>query len=217
MMTEKTGPKYSAQEYKAASALFSAPCRFLRGVRKMDDVQQFSIPEIAFAGRSNVGKSSLLNALIRHKNMARVSNTPGRTQELNFFSLGDKLILVDMPGYGYAKVPVAERQSWDQFLPEYLSTRDKLKCVFTLVDARRGIKDNDIEMMDLLNQTGAAFQLIFTKCDQVKTQQIEILQGEADQLRGQFPLASDTAMFVSGKTRQGVDDLQASIYRLIKS
>jgi GTP-binding protein len=208
---------YTATEYKGGVSLFSAACRFMRGVHRLQDLQQLRQPEIAFAGRSNVGKSSLLNALLRNKTIARVSNTPGRTKELNFFSLGDKLILVDMPGYGYAKVPVEARLHWDKFLPAYLSGRDQLRCVFVLIDARHGIKESDIQMMQLLDQTETPFQLIFTKCDQIKREAIIPLQESIQDLASDFSFMQKPAFFISSKTRQGIEDLQAHIYRMVKS
>lgn len=216
MPTSPSKP-FTAAEYKGGLTLFSAPCKFMRGVSKIEDLQQLRWPEIAFAGRSNVGKSSLLNALVRNKTMARVSNTPGRTQELNFFSLGDRLILVDMPGYGYAKVPADSRKHWDKFLPQYLTGRDRLQCVFVLIDARHGMKESDVQMMQLLDQTETPFQLIFTKQDQVRREAIAPLQASAESAAEDFPAMILPPMFVSSKAKTGIDDLQAHIYRMVKS
>ncbi|TAH37745.1 MAG: YihA family ribosome biogenesis GTP-binding protein [Alphaproteobacteria bacterium] len=216
MPTNPSKP-FTAAEYKGGLTLFSAPCKFMRGVSKIEDLQQLRWPEIAFAGRSNVGKSSLLNALVRNKTMARVSNTPGRTQELNFFSLGDRLILVDMPGYGYAKVPVESRKHWDKFLPQYLIGRDQLRVVFVLVDARHGIKESDIQMMQLLDQTETPFQVIFTKGDQIKRDAIGDLMQSAADVADEFSTMQLPPMLVSSKTKTCIDDLQAHIYRMVKS
>jgi len=207
----------TAPDYRDAEKIFSARCEFMRGVKDVKSLQQLSMPEIAFGGRSNVGKSSLLNALIAQKDMARVSKTPGRTKELNFFNLGDRLILVDMPGYGYAKVPESERRSWDAFLPQYLSQRDRLKRVFLLIDGRHGIKDNDQGMMHLLEQTETPYQLVFTKIDQIKYEQIGALYADSEQHIPKAGYGVQTPILVSSKTREGVAELQAVIAGLVRS
>lgn len=204
------------QDYAAGDKLCAAPCDFMRGVKQTSDLQSLRMPEIAFAGRSNVGKSSLLNALIGRRDMARTSKTPGRTKELNFFNLGDRLILVDMPGYGFAKVPETERRRWDKFLPEYLSGRENLCRVFLLIDARHGIMDNDIQMIDLLHQTGAAFQLIYTKIDQIAENSKHDLLRDAEFRLAAVQNAVMPALFVSSKNKNGIRDLRATIASLVR-
>ena len=138
---------FTDQQIEAARILFSGPCDFMLGVAGLEQLPETDRPEVAFAGRSNVGKSSLVNALTGRKTLARTSNTPGRTQQLNFFNLGDALNLVDMPGYGYAKVSKTQIADWTKLIFKYLRGRANLRCVFVLVDARHGLKDSDGELM----------------------------------------------------------------------
>ncbi len=187
----------------------------MRGVKRMEDLQQLAMPEIAFCGRSNVGKSSLLNAILGQKSLARISKTPGRTRELNFFNLGDRLILVDMPGYGYARVPESERRNWDKFFPEYLSTRDRLLRVFLLIDARHGIKHSDNQMMDLLDQTETAYQLVFTKSDEILHQDFSALKESAENLQQAHQQIKFPAHFVSSHKKTGIVELQAEILNIM--
>lgn len=206
-----------AQDYKNGAELFASKCEFMRSVITEDQLPNMRLFEVAFAGRSNVGKSSLINGLLGKKDMARTSKTPGRTQQLNFFNLGDRVLLVDMPGYGYAKVPDSERRIWDEFLPHYLSDRTNLKRVFVLIDARHGIKDSDRMMLDVLNQAAVPYQPVFTKCDQVKTQQIDALQQQLDEMAPSMPVLFPHPVFASSRTGQGIDILQAYIAELIKA
>ncbi|MCD8525603.1 MAG: ribosome biogenesis GTP-binding protein YihA/YsxC [Alphaproteobacteria bacterium] len=141
---------------------------FLMGVVALSQLPGTDIPEVAFAGRSNVGKSSLLNALTARRALARTSNTPGRTQELNFFNCADRLMLVDMPGYGYAKVSKTDRERWSKLIRSYLRGRPNLRCAFVLVDARHGLKENDLEIMGMLDEAAVAYRIIMTKGDKIK-------------------------------------------------
>ncbi|MFW5679984.1 MAG: ribosome biogenesis GTP-binding protein YihA/YsxC [Pseudomonadota bacterium] len=148
--------------------LFAQPCTFLRGVAAIDQLPPFALPEVAFAGRSNVGKSSLINALTGRKTLARTSNTPGRTQELNFFDLAGELILVDLPGYGYAKAPKAKVDAWVETIRAYLAGRPTLRLALVLVDARHGPKESDREVMTLLARAAVPFLVVLTKADLIK-------------------------------------------------
>jgi GTP-binding protein len=147
--------------------LFAQECRFLAGVMHMGQLPEFDLPEVAFAGRSNVGKSSLVNALTGRKTLARTSNTPGRTRQLNFFDLGGRLTLVDLPGYGYAKAPKTEIARWTKLTGDYLRGRPTLRRVCVLIDARRGVMDMDRGVMRDLDQAAVSYQLVLTKTDKV--------------------------------------------------
>lgn len=141
---------------------------FMLGMADLAQLPESEIPEVAFVGRSNVGKSSLLNALTGRRDLARTSNTPGRTQQLNFFNIMDQLYLVDMPGYGYAKVSKKLRSEWDQLIFDYLRGRPNLRCVFVLVDARHGLKDSDGMLMDMLDEAAVPYRIVLTKADKQK-------------------------------------------------
>ena len=176
--------------------LFAGPCEFIFANAKPDDLPPLGPPEIAFAGRSNVGKSSLLNALANRKTLARVSNTPGRTQQLNFFALGGaspelaRLRLIDMPGYGYAAVGKAKVSAWSSLIRDYLRGRATLARVFVLIDGRRGVKDLDEEMFDLLDRSAVSYQIVLTKHDELKVseraQVVEFDAGGAGQAPGRL-------------------------------
>ena len=157
--------RFSEEEIEHGRKLFAGPCDFLRGVVSLDGLPDANTPEIAFAGRSNVGKSSLLNAITGRRSLARTSNTPGRTREINFFSLGGKLTLVDLPGYGYARVSNSQVKQWTRLVRDYLRGRPTLKRVLLLIDSRHGLKESDEEIMRLLDESAVSFQVVLTKCD----------------------------------------------------
>lgn len=154
---------------KILRTVFLGPCDFVAGFQDIRQMMEFTYPktrgEVGFVGRSNVGKSSLINALTGRNALARTSNTPGRTQQLNFFNLNGHLMLVDMPGYGFAQVSKAMRKEWDHLIFTYLRGRPTLRCVFVLVDSRHGMKDSDGEVMDLLDRAGVAYRVVLTKTD----------------------------------------------------
>ncbi len=154
--------------------LFSRPCTFVIGATKSSLFPtDTSFPEIAFIGRSNVGKSSLLNAIVNRKDLARASNTPGRTRQINFFLLDNKYFLVDLPGYGYAKAPKTEKSSWGELVVDYLRHRKNLTKLYLLIDSRHGIKKIDNEYMGMLNECGVPYQIVLTKIDKISQQELQ--------------------------------------------
>ncbi|MDR1333665.1 MAG: ribosome biogenesis GTP-binding protein YihA/YsxC [Holosporaceae bacterium] len=158
--------------------LFSAECQFIAGAASSEQIPKYFIPEVAFAGRSNVGKSSLINALVGRKDCARVSKFPGRTQQINFFSLQNKISLVDLPGYGYAAISKKMRKAWDDLILNYLIGRQNLRRVFLLIDSRHGIKKNDEEIMNILDDCAVVYQIILTKVDEISNPDVDKVMAE---------------------------------------
>ena len=191
--------------------LFAGEVDFVKGVVAMDGLPPGDRIEVCFAGRSNVGKSSLINALTNRKGLARASNTPGRTQEINFFTLGDERYLVDLPGYGFAKAPVPVVERWQRLLKAYLSGRANLRRAFVLIDCRHGVKPVDEEIMALLDSSAVTFQAVLTKADKVKDKdRAKVL----DQVRGalsKHPAAYPELVLTSSEKGDGIATLRAII------
>lgn len=191
--------------------LFAGRCDFMLGVAGLEQLPQSDLPEIAFAGRSNVGKSSLVNALTGRKTLAKTSHTPGRTQQLNYFNLGGVLYMVDMPGYGYAKVSKKQVKEWTRLVFDYLRGRPNLRCVFVLIDSRHGLKEADEELMEMLDQAGVAYRVVLTKIDKVKNEEREHALAETAAILKKHPAAFPEILPTSSSKNKGIEDLRAAI------
>jgi GTP-binding protein len=196
---------------EAGRRLFAAECRFVHAAQRLDQLPPVGVPEVAFAGRSNVGKSSLLNALTGRRALARVSAEPGRTRQLNFFDLGRRLVLVDMPGYGYARAGRAVKRDWQGLMFDYLRGRPTLRRVMLLLDARIEVKDADRAVMELLDQAAVTFQLVLTKADDVKPAALARKRDDALALARMHPAAHPEVVATSAETGQGIAELRAEI------
>ncbi|NDW01944.1 MULTISPECIES: ribosome biogenesis GTP-binding protein YihA/YsxC [unclassified Salipiger] len=199
---------------EAARKAFAGDVQFLKGVVAMDGLPPDDRPEVCFAGRSNVGKSSLINALTGRKGIARASNTPGRTQEINFFTLNESHYLVDLPGYGFANAPVAVVEKWQRLLKQYLSGRVSLRRAFVLIDARHGVKAVDEEIMDLLDKSAVTFQAVLTKTDKLKAKDLDKILSQVREKLSKHPAAYPEIVLTSSEKGEGIPTLRAIIHGL---
>ncbi len=202
------------ESLEAGRLLFAQECLFVMSVAHLKDLPQDDLPEIAFAGRSNVGKSSLVNALTGRRTLARTSNTPGRTRMLNFFDLGRRLMLVDLPGYGYAKVSRSEVDKWVRLIRLYLRGRVGLRRLCLLIDARHGIKDSDREMMDLLDEAAVVYQIVLTKADKVATAQLDACREAVAGEIHHRAAASPDVLITSARKAEGIAAMRAVLATL---
>ena len=203
-------PEFEQAELERGRLLFAQNCDFVMGAAEEHQLPESALPEVAFAGRSNVGKSSLINALTGRKTLARISNTPGRTQEVNFFNLDGKLVLVDLPGYGYARASKTEITRWNKLIRDYLRGRVNLRRVFILIDARHGLKDSDREVMDLLDEAAVVYQVVLTKADKVKRDILATVIKNTLAQVAKSAAAHPEIIFTSSVKKNGVAELRAS-------
>jgi GTP-binding protein len=195
--------------------LFAGPCDFMLGAARLEQLPEMDRPEIALAGRSNVGKSSLVNALTGRKTLAKTSNTPGRTQQLNYFDLGGRAYMVDMPGYGFAQAPVDQVRKWTGLVKRYLQGRASLARVFLLIDARHGLKEVDRDVLGLLDQAATSYQIVLTKLDQLKVAEREARVAETLAALVRRPAAYPEVLATSSRDGIGVPEVRAAMARLI--
>jgi len=204
---------FDDEEIEAARVLFAHPCTFMMGAVKMDGLPPADLPEVAFAGRSNVGKSSLINALVGQKYLARASNEPGRTRELNFFLLDGKLRLVDLPGYGFARVSRTAKDRFQNLGRQYLRGRPNLKRVYLLIDARHGLKEPDAEALDALDTAAVSYQIVLTKADKIKAHERETMAAATLKAISKRPAAYPAVLVTSAEKGFGLPEMRAEIMR----
>lgn len=208
-MTIRQGFVISEEQLKEAERIFRQECTFVAGATSLDRIPPADLPEVAFAGRSNVGKSSLINALANRKNLARSSNTPGRTQQINFFNLGGLLQMADLPGYGYAKVTRAKAHAWNNMVSQYLRSRMNLTRLCVLIDARHGLLAADHKALDIFDSAGVAYIGVLTKADKIKKSELESrcegVEEEMAKRKGAFPKVYST----SAEKGYGIPELRA--------
>ena len=206
--------EYSKTQIEAGGRLCARDVDFMLSAVSLETLPPARLPEICFAGRSNVGKSSLINALTNRKGLARASNTPGRTRELNYFNVDERLFVVDLPGYGYAKASKADIARWTKLTRAFLFGRASLRRVFLLIDSRHGIKPNDLELMAMLDETAVTYQVVLTKVDKLKKGEQEKICTKTEAIIAKRPAAFPELIATSSEKKNGLDILRAEIASL---
>lgn len=209
---------FTQDDLAAGERLAAKPWRFVKGVVALENLPDDGLPEVAFSGRSNVGKSSLINAVVRNRGLARTSNTPGRTQELNFFTPSEaELYLVDMPGYGFAKAPKDKVDSWTSLIKAYLRGRPTLRRVFVLADSRHGLKPPDRDIMTMLDEAAVPYQIVLTKADKLSRAQLEAVQKATETALATHPAAFPAVHVTSSEKGTGIAELRATMAAILRS
>lgn len=204
----------TSKQIEEGKALFKYPAQFIWGSQTPGSWPKTWFPEVAFVGRSNVGKSSLLNALTNNKGLAKVSKTPGRTQQFNFFNLGDRMTLLDMPGYGYAKVGKKLEIMWAEMADSYFKNRDQLKRMFVLIDSRHGLKETDLMLMDWLNRLAVPYQIVLTKVDKANPTELKEVQQQITGVLTGHAAALPDVVLTSAEQKIGIDELRGIVASL---
>jgi len=207
--------EFKPEQLEEANQLFHKKCEFVLGVAKLEQLPDSDLPEIAFSGRSNVGKSSMINALFYQKKLAKTSNTPGRTQQLNYFKLDDRLYLVDLPGYGFAKAPEDTVKNWQRLIMAYLQGRVNLKRVFLLIDSRHGIKKVDSDIMEMLDKAAVTYQIVLTKIDKISTRELALVINETTDELKKHAAAYPKILATSSEKNIGLEKVRAEINTLM--
>ena len=213
-MPDKEAPKQDDTQH--ANWLFAGECQFVAGAATEAQIPSLPLPEIAFVGRSNVGKSSLVNALTGRKTLARVSGTPGCTRQINFFALREKLMLVDLPGYGYAKVSRSEVSGWSRMILNYLKGRRNLHRICVLIDSRRGLLEKDEKLMDILDEAAISYQVVLTKIDKISQEKIKSLVDDVKASSKRHTALFPTVMMTSSQKKDGIEELRVELAQFVE-
>ena len=206
--------EFSKTQIENGRLLFARDVTFMLSAVSLETLPAARLPEICFAGRSNVGKSSLINAVTNRKGIARASNTPGRTRELNYFNVDERLYIVDLPGYGYAKASKSDIARWTKLTRQFLFGRASLRRVFLLIDSRHGLKESDSELMSVLDETAVTYQIILTKTDKLKKGEMDKVLTKTQKSISKRPAAFPNIIKTSSETKKGLDLLRAEIATL---